>query len=146
MFIKVAFIGQVAQQQNYLGDNEMDMDTLKDKLRKIGYKSPSEVSKALGCPDSFCEFIDAYSGQELSSSFRLYSSPISYEAVYAREIKALEGMLIFASDIGDYLYAFDTKNNWEVVDIDTDGEVFERYGNFETFMNTILDEIIESNS
>jgi len=123
----------------------MDMNLIEKKLSKVGYKNPYFVSKDLGCPDDYCEFIKIYSGQELiNDTFRLYTFPIGYDNIYGREIKELEGMYIFASDMGEYVYAFDSKNNWEVVDIDASGEVFERYGDFETFINQILDEAIES--
>lgn len=122
----------------------MNMNVIEEKLNKIGYKSPYLVSKNLGCPNDYCDFIKIYSGQELSSIFRLYSSPIDYKLIFGRTIKELEGMLVFGSDMGEYTYAFDTKNNWEIVDIDASGEIFERYGDFETFINQILDEIIES--
>ena len=109
-----------------------------------------EISKAIksdlaGAPKEYLNFLEQYGVGELSSFFRIDYELLDYKEIYGQKIKELEGMLIFASDIGDYLYAFDTKNNWEVVDIDTSGEVFERYGDFETFMNTILDEIIENN-
>ena len=120
------------------------MNTIKEKLKQIGYESPYEISKKMGCPKDYCEFIKIYSGQELSSIFRLYSFPMNYQAIYGREIPELEGMLVFGSDLGEYVYAFDTKNNWEVVDIDADGNIVERYGDFKSFINGILDEIIES--
>ena len=120
------------------------MNIIKEKLDKIGYKSPYQMSKNIGCPSDYCEFIKIYSGQELSSLFRLYSFPVDYKHIFGRTIQELEGILVFGSDMGEYTYAFDTKNNWEVVDIDASGEIFERYGDFETFINMILDEAIES--
>ena len=122
----------------------MHLEPIKEKLKKIGYQYPDEISEALGCPSSFCQFIKVYSGQELFDSFRLYPTPIAYDRVYGREIEALEGMYIFASDQSEYLYAFDSKRGWEVVDIDSDGELFERYGDFESFMHRVLDEKIIS--
>jgi len=95
-------------------------------------------------PTSYINFLKKYGTGDLSIAFRIDSELLDYKAIYGREIPELEGMLVFGSDIGEYVYAFDTKNNWEVVDIDADGEIFERYGDFETFINTILDEIIES--
>ena len=123
----------------------MNLKSIKEKLHKVGYKSPEEISKSLGAPIDYREFIKLYSGQELSSIFRLYNYPIPYQEIYGRPIKELEGMLVFASDLGEYVYAFDTKNNWEVVDIDASGKIFKRYGDFETFINQMLDEIIEVN-
>ena len=123
----------------------MNLKSIEEKLHRIGYKSPEEISKSLGAPGDYREFIKFYSGQELSNIFRLYNYPISYQEIYGRPIKELEGMLVFASDLGEYVYAFDTKNNWEVVDIDTSGKIFKRYGDFETFINQMLDEIIEVN-
>jgi len=106
--------------------------------------SKSIKSDLIGAPVEYLDFLERYGVGELSSFFRIDYQLLTHKEIYGQEIKELEGMLIFAGDIGDYLYAFDTKNNWEVVDIDTSGEVFERYGDFETFMNTILDKIIES--
>ena len=122
----------------------MNINNIEKKLQKIGYKNPRIISENLGCPTSYCIFVEKYSGQELSSLLQLYSFPVEYNRIFGQNIKELDGMLIFGSDIGEYTYAFDTKNNWEVVDIDASGEIFERYGDFETFINKILDEIIES--
>lgn len=66
------------------------------------------------------------------------------EDIYGWSDDEFEGILIFGSDIGEYIYAFDTSHNWEVVDIDASDRLFKRYGSFETFINNILDEMIEN--
>ena len=119
-------------------------NALKD-LEPETSKSIKSDLDLIGAPVEYLDFLERYGVGELSSFFRIDYQLLTHNEIYGREIKELEGMLIFASDIGDYLYAFDTKNNWEVVDIDTSGEVFERYGDFETFMNSMLDDIIQAN-
>ena len=119
-------------------------NALKD-LEPETSKSIKSDLDLIDAPVEYLDFLERYGVGELSSFFRIDYQLLTHNEIYGREIKELEGMLIFASDIGDYLYAFDTKNNWEVVDIDTSGEVFERYGDFETFMNSMLDDIIQAN-
>lgn len=113
------------------------LDSLDPKVSKL------IINDLKGAPNTFLDFIRRYGVGELSSFFRIDYELLPHEKIYKREIKELEGMMIFGSDVGDYLYAFDTKNNWEVVDLDTSGTVFKKYGNFESFINKILDEIIE---
>ncbi len=103
-----------------------------------------EICKEKNIPQEFINFLLQYGIGELSIAFRIDSEILPHQEIYGRTIKELDGMLVFGSDIGEYTYAFDTKNNWEVVDIDASGEIFERYGDFETFINKMLDEIIES--
>jgi len=104
-----------------------------------------EKAKEKKAPKEFINFLLSYGIGQLSSLFNIDSELLLPEEIYGRPIKELEGMLVFASDLGEYVYAFDTKNNWEVVDIDASGKIFKRYGDFETFINQMLDEIIEVN-
>ena len=114
-------------------------------LKDIYHRFSQEIINELNeYPKLYKDFIYKYGSGELSIIFWIDSSLKIHQEIYGRTIKELDGMLVFGSDIGEYTYAFDTKNNWEVVDIDASGEIFERYGDFETFINKILDEIIES--
>jgi len=123
----------------------IDKDFFGNPLKNIEHRlSKERIDEIKSYPKEYKEFLYKYGSGELSSFFWIESSLQNYQAIYGREIPELEGMLVFGSDMGEYVYAFDTKNNWEVVDIDADGEIFERYGDFKSFINGILDEIIES--
>ncbi len=122
-------------------DKECFGNPLKNANDEILNKYYKELNSA---PKEYINFLYEYGFGMLSSLFWIDDKIVDYKNIYGREIKELEGMYIFASDMGEYVYAFDSKNNWEVVDIDASGEVFERYGDFETFINQILDEAIES--
>lgn len=124
-------------------DNGLFGNSLNALDSKVSKKIINDLNDA---PEEFLAFISQYGVGELSSFFRIDYELIPYEKIYKRLISRLDGMMIFGSDVGDYLYAFDTKNNWEVVELDTDGEVVSRHKDFDAFMNEILDEIIEINS
>jgi len=118
-------------------------NALSDLAPNIAEAIRNDLSKA---PSKYLEFLQVYGAGELSSYFRIESELVLPEKIYGRNIPELNNILIFGSDIGDYLYAFDTENNWEVVELDTSGEIFERHGNFDKFINKVLDEIINNNS
>ena len=137
----------------------MNLQILKDKIDKI---SDYEIDKIndnsqesltkfinfynqIGVPKSYIEFIENIGLGGVDFIFKMDDLLLKYDEIYPKEYTHLEGMYIFASDMGEYVYAFDSKNNWEVVDIDASGEVFERYGDFETFINYMLDYIINLN-
>lgn len=123
----------------------IDKDFFGNPLKNENSETLNKYSQELNmAPEKYGEFLYKYGSGELSSIFWIGDDLQNYQAIYRREIPELEGMLVFGSDLGEYVYAFDTKNNWEVVDIDASGEIFERYGDFETFLNGVLDEIIES--
>jgi len=121
-------------------DKEFFGYPLKNVSKETINRYSEELNKA---PKEYGDFLYKYGSGELSSFFWIGDDLKDYQEIYGRPIEELEGMLVFASDLGEYVYAFDTKNNWEVVDIDASGNIFERYGNFETFINQMLDEIIE---
>lgn len=117
---------------------------IEEKLKKINYKSPWFISKEIGIPDDYCNFIKNYSGQTLHDTFVLYSYPIDYYEIFGYEIRELNGMYLFASDNSEYLFAFDSKNNWQIFEIDSDGEIFQVVAKtFTEFINNKLDELIE---
>jgi len=122
-------------------DEEFFGDPLKNENSEMISKYSKELNDA---PKEYGNFLYKYGSGELSSFFWIGDDLQDYQKIYGRTIKELDGMLVFGSDIGEYTYAFDTKNNWEVVDIDASGEIFKRYGSFETFINQMLDEIIVS--
>ena len=125
---------------------QIDDSFFGNSLKSLEPKTSKAIMNDLnGAPEKYIEFLNQYGVGDLSSFFRIKYELSTPEEIYGSATEEIKDMLIFGSDIGDYLYAFDTKNNWEVVDLDTTGEIFDRYGDFETFMNTILDEIIEVN-
>jgi len=129
----------------------MNMDKVKNKIDKLRgyyqYTNPNadeiNIFKKLNIPIDYIEFIKKFGiGLILQDILNLWIKPEDAYSVYGKE--NLKDFLIFGENLSGEMYAFDTKNNWEVVDIDADGNIVERYGDFETFINTILDEIIES--
>ena len=114
------------------------------KLKKIGFKLPSEVSLEINAPKDYCSFINQYSGQELHDTFLLYSKPTYYYDIFGVDIESLDGVYLFASDNSEYLFGFNSKNNWEIVEIDSSGETLNTVAQtFTEFINQKLDEIIE---
>lgn len=93
-------------------------------------------------PKEYREFIKKYGSGELAASFFVEMGPIPIREIYGRDDGPLNGMYIFATDQSEYVYAFDSKNNFQVVDIDASGEVFKNYGTFSDFIEEILDKII----
>ena len=125
-----------------LVDSNFFGNSLNSLEPKISEAILNDISRA---PKKYIDFISKYGVGDLGSFFRINYELSTPEEIYGSTTEDIKDMLIFGSDIGDYLYAFDTKNNWEVVELDTNGEIVDRHGDFETFINTILDEIIEVN-
>ena len=93
--------------------------------------------------NDYRDFMKQIGYGELDASFYVEDSPAPYQKVYIREIPELDGMYIFASDQSEYSYAFDSKNNFEVVDIDASGKPEKHYGDFKTFIINKVKEINE---
>ena len=127
------------------------MDKIKEKIDNLKdyyqYSKPNvdeiNIFKKHNIPIDYIKFIEKFGiGLILQDILNLWIKPEDAYSVYGKG--NLKDFLIFGENLSGEMYAFDTKNNWEVVDIDADGNIVERYGDFETFINTILDEIIES--
>jgi len=53
-------------------------------------------------------------------------------------------MYIFASDQGEHVFAFDSRNNWQIVDIDANGNVENIIAsNFSNFIEIMLNDLLE---
>lgn len=96
-------------------------------------------------PSDYLEFIKCVGFGELDSSFYLDDGPSHYMKTYGRNIDSLDGMYIFASDQSEYVFAFDSKNNWQIVDIDSSGEVANIIAcDFAEFIDIKLNDLIET--
>ena len=93
--------------------------------------------------NDYRDFMKQVGYGELDASFYVEDGPVPYQKVYIREIPELDGMYIFASDQSEYSYAFDSKNNFEVVDIDASGKLEKHYGDFKAFISNKVKEINE---
>lgn len=94
-------------------------------------------------PDDYLNFIQLVGFGELDASFYINDGPFYYTETYKREIEGLNGMYLFANDGGEYSFAFDTENNWKIVDIDSSGEVKNIVApNFSEFIDGKLDELL----
>jgi hypothetical protein len=93
---------------------------------------------------NYLEFLSHFGYGELDSSFYIEEQPLEWDKVFPEERSHLEGTYIFATDQGEYCYAFDSKQNYNIVEISADGEVSEStLGNFQEFIAVKLDELVE---
>ena len=92
--------------------------------------------------NDYRDFMKQIGYGELDASFYIEDGPYPYQKIYGREIPELKGTYIFASDQSEYSYAFDSKNNYEVVDIDASGVLENNYGSFKKFITKKIEEIV----
>ena len=98
----------------------------------------------LGVPKDYIDFLHKYGIGDLCSFFSIDSELRSSKDVFSHEISDLKFFYFFATDIGEYLYAFDSENNWNIVEVDSSGNITEYLSNsFSKFIEKILDEIID---
>jgi len=95
-------------------------------------------------PVDYLKFIQCIGFGELDASFYFDDSPAHYSHTYGRDISNLDGVYTFASDQGEYTFAFDSKNNWQVVDIDSSGNVANVIApDFSSFIEIKLNDLLE---
>ncbi|WP_421853087.1 hypothetical protein [Marinomonas sp.] len=94
--------------------------------------------------ESYLQFLRAFGYGELDSSFYIEEQPLEWNEVFPKERNHLMGMCIFATDQGEYCYAFDSKSNFEVVEIAADGELSEStLGDFRKFIADKLNDLVD---
>ncbi|MBH0059383.1 hypothetical protein I6F65_20800 [Pseudoalteromonas sp. SWXJZ94C] len=97
-----------------------------------------------GVPKSYIEFIAEFGFGDLDSTFYLDDGPVSYITIFKRDIEQYIGMYIFASNSSDILYAFDSLNNWIVVELSSEAlDVTKVADSFEQFIVDKLEYIEE---
>ena len=95
--------------------------------------------------NDYRDFMKQIGYGELDASFYIEDGPSPYQKVYGREIPELKGTYIFASDLSEYSYAFNSNDNFQVVDIDASGNLENHYGTFKDFIIEKVNEICEMN-
>lgn len=100
--------------------------------------------KRVSFPEGYLKFLEEFGFGELDASFWIEEQPLYWNEIFPAERAHLEGMYIFATDQGEYCYAFDSNNNNVVVEIAADGVVEElNLGSFVEFINVKLNELVE---
>ncbi|MGE7956731.1 SMI1/KNR4 family protein [Pseudomonas sp. NPDC089530] len=77
-----------------------------------------------GVPADYLEFLADFGFGELDAAFYVDDGPVKYSSISGREIEGYEGMYVFAGNSSDALYAFDSRNNWSVVEISSEEDGF----------------------
>lgn len=71
-------------------------------------------------PDDYLEFLTEFGFGELDAAFHLDDGPEKYSTICGRDIEGYDGIYVFGGNSSDVLYAFDAKNNWQVVEISSE--------------------------
>lgn len=71
-------------------------------------------------PGDYLEFIAEFGFGELDAAFYLDDGPEKYSNICGREVEGCEGVYVFGGNSSDVLYAFDAKNNWQVVEVSSE--------------------------
>lgn len=79
-----------------------------------------EESDRKSVPTDYLEFLAIFGFGELDAAFYVDEGPEKYSTICGREIKAYEGIYIIGGNFSDTLYAFDSKNNWQIVEISSE--------------------------
>ncbi|MGF6317058.1 SMI1/KNR4 family protein [Pseudomonas frederiksbergensis] len=77
-----------------------------------------------GVPADYLEFLADFGFGELDAAFYVDDGPVKYSSMSGREIDGYEGMYVFAGNSSDVLYAFDSRDNWSVVEISSEADGF----------------------
>jgi hypothetical protein len=77
-----------------------------------------------GVPTDYLEFLADFGFGELDAAFYVNDGPVKYSFMSGREVDGYEGMYVFAGNSSDVLYAFDSRDNWSVVEISSEADGF----------------------
>lgn len=121
-----------------------NISLIEEKYMNIFLQEIEEM-RNMNVPNDYINFLLNIGCGEIEFYLNINSELLPYYDIFDKDDdKHLEGMYFFASDLGEYLFAFDSKNNWQIVEIDSDGEIFQVVAKtFTEFINNKLDELIE---
>lgn len=86
-------------------------------------------------PADYLEFLSEFGFGELDAAFHLDDGPEKYSTICGREIEGYEGIYVFGGNSSDVLYAFDAKNNWQIVEVSSElDEIDVLASNFSDFI------------
>ncbi len=93
---------------------------------------------------SYVNFLTQFGYGELDASFFIEAAPAIWSDIYPKERNHLDGLYIFATNQGEYTFAFDKNNSCKVVEIDASGIISDtNFGFFNDFISDQLDRLIE---
>jgi len=95
-------------------------------------------------PADYLEFLTEFGFGELDAAFHLDDGPEKYSTICGREIEGRECIYVFGGNSSDVLYAFDAKNNWQVVEVSS--ELDGVYVLASSFSDFILEQLKHINS
>lgn len=78
-----------------------------------------------GLPVDYLNFLAEFGFGELDAAFYMDDSPVKYSSICGREIDGHEGLYVFGGNSSEMLYAFDSKNDWTIVQISSETDDFE---------------------
>ncbi|MGE7961345.1 SMI1/KNR4 family protein [Pseudomonas sp. NPDC089918] len=88
-----------------------------------------------GVPTDYLEFLADFGFGELDAAFYVNDGPVKYSSMSGREVDGYEGVYVFAGNSSDVLYAFDSRDNWSVVEISSEADGFKVLSvDFSSFM------------
>ncbi|MFK7702654.1 SMI1/KNR4 family protein [Pseudomonas caspiana] len=73
-------------------------------------------------PADYLEFLASFGFGELDAAFYVDDGPESYSAICGRKVEKYEGIYVIGGDSSDLLYAFDAKNDWQVVGVSSESD------------------------
>ncbi|WP_439448575.1 hypothetical protein [Stenotrophomonas sp. ATs4] len=88
-------------------------------------------------PADYLEFLTEFGFGELDAAFYIDDGPEKYSTICGREIEGYDVIYVFGGNSSDVLYAFDAKNNWQVVEINSE------LGGFDVLAPNFSDFILE---
>lgn len=82
----------------------------------------SEVDAASrnGVPADYLEFLATFGFGELDCALYVSDGPVRYTAIADADAGIYAGLYVFAGDSCEVSYAFDTRSNWAIVELDAE--------------------------
>lgn len=76
-------------------------------------------------PGDYLAFLAELGSGELDAAFYVDPAPAEYSSIVGKEVNEYKGMYVFAGNQSGVLYAFDSNNDWSVVEISSETDGFE---------------------
>ncbi|MCQ2995044.1 SMI1/KNR4 family protein [Pseudomonas syringae] len=81
-----------------------------------------EESDRKSVPADYLEFLGSFGFGELDAAFYVDDGPEKYSTICGREYVDYEGIYVIGGNSSDLLYAFDAKNDWQVVEVSSESD------------------------
>ncbi|MGC6371152.1 SMI1/KNR4 family protein [Pseudomonas sp. K2I15] len=112
------------------GDRINDVDLILNKV---------DAASRIGVPEDYLEFLATFGFGELDCAFYVSDGPVRYAAQADGDAGIYAGLYVFAGDSCEGSYAFDTRNNWAIVELDAEIDEVEVVS--EDFSSFILNQL-----